>query len=485
MTGQLDEPRRPALVDRGHLLHGQELGAEARRLRRRPAGEVGAGQAHREAEVVLDPRALAGLAAGRLALDQRRPQPFRRAVDRGRKPGRPAADDDEVVELELRPPPHAGPLGEVGHARAVQHAAVGEQDERQRRVAVGGREQPPGLVVALDVEPAVRHLVAGQEVAGVVRLARPAVADHLDAVGVGGRIRPPGIEQVVHDRVELLVGRIPRLQQVVVERHAVDRVDRGLRVGVGGQEHPLGLGREPHRLLQELDARHLGHALVGQEQRDRRPAQLGLAHRGERRPRRSRPAGCGSRGRSGGAGRARPRGPPMARRRRRAAPAAPTRASPARCSRPGRDGERHLVLVAPEPVLARLGRADHGMAALRSRGPSRAGWARSHSSRCGRRSCTSAGAASGRPSPGTPRTRRSSPAARSARSDPYACTYPPRATPSSAWSNFFDRCLPQPRPACGAMGVGPGPGLAATTAGSARRGARGSGRWPRAPAPRR
>ena len=148
VTGQLHEPRRPALVDGGHLLHGQELGAEAGRLRRGPAGEVGAGEAHGEAEVVLDPRALAGLAARRLALDQRRSQALRRAVDGGREPGRPAADDHEVVELELRPPPHARPLGESGHARAVQRRrrrgrgrAAARRRRRRRRAAGGPRRR--------------------------------------------------------------------------------------------------------------------------------------------------------------------------------------------------------------------------------------------------------------------------------------------------------------------------------------------------------
>jgi hypothetical protein len=37
------------------------------------------------------------------------------------------------------------------------------------------------------------------------------------------------------------------------------------------------LGHEPHRLLQQLDARHLGHALIGHDKRDRIAALLELA----------------------------------------------------------------------------------------------------------------------------------------------------------------------------------------------------------------
>src|SRR6185437_9644851 len=77
----LHEPGRAALVDLRHLLDGQELGAEALRLRRRPPGQVGPGEPDREAQVVLDPRALAGLAAGRLALDERGAQALGGAVD--------------------------------------------------------------------------------------------------------------------------------------------------------------------------------------------------------------------------------------------------------------------------------------------------------------------------------------------------------------------------------------------------------------------
>ena len=75
----------------------EDLGAEPARLLQRAARQLVAGHARREAEVVLDPRRRAGLAAGRLALDHDRPQPLRRAVHgRGEARG-PGADDDRVV----------------------------------------------------------------------------------------------------------------------------------------------------------------------------------------------------------------------------------------------------------------------------------------------------------------------------------------------------------------------------------------------------
>ncbi len=88
----------------------------------------------------------------------------------------------------------------------------------------------------------------------------------------------PGVEQGVHDRVELLLRRIPRLEQVVVQIDDVDGVDRGIGVGVRGQQHPSGRGEQVHRLFEELDAVHPRHAVVGQNHRDLVAAQLQLTH---------------------------------------------------------------------------------------------------------------------------------------------------------------------------------------------------------------
>jgi hypothetical protein len=68
----------------------------------------------------------------------------------------------------------------------------------------------------------------------------------------------------------------------VVERDAVDRVDRGLRVRVRRQQCPLGVRRDLERRLQQLDAGHAGHALVDQQQRDRGAPELRLAQGGQR-----------------------------------------------------------------------------------------------------------------------------------------------------------------------------------------------------------
>ena len=71
----------------GRMAH-QQLGAEALGLRRRAPGEVGAGDAVGKPEIVLDHRARAGLAAGRVLLDQQRPSALR-TRRRPRTPARP------------------------------------------------------------------------------------------------------------------------------------------------------------------------------------------------------------------------------------------------------------------------------------------------------------------------------------------------------------------------------------------------------------
>ena len=62
----------------------------------------------------------------------------------------------------------------------------------------------------------------------------------------------------------------------MVEVDDVDRVDGGVGVGVGGQQHPPRRRIQVHRLLEEFDTGHLRHPVVGDEHRDRLAAQLEL-----------------------------------------------------------------------------------------------------------------------------------------------------------------------------------------------------------------
>ena len=152
--------------------------------------------------------------------------------------------------------------------------ALGQQ---LQRVGVGGH-----------VQPAVGDMIAGEKAAHPVILERPAVTD--DAQPLEGRLIAglPVLQQIGEDGVELFLGRVPGLVEVVMDACGVDGADGGLVVGVGREQYAASLGVERAGLLQEIDAAHTGHALVAQEQRYRLLAgfelvegvQGGLAARG-------------------------------------------------------------------------------------------------------------------------------------------------------------------------------------------------------------
>ena len=88
-SAKRDNPRRAAGLDGADVSGTHDLGAELHRLSAGPLGELGPGDPVRKAEVVLDPRALARLTAGRRTLDQDGAQPFGRRVDGGPRPAGP------------------------------------------------------------------------------------------------------------------------------------------------------------------------------------------------------------------------------------------------------------------------------------------------------------------------------------------------------------------------------------------------------------
>ena len=182
-VAEADRPHRAARLEADDVAGEHHLGAEPARLGDGPVREVGARQALREAEVVLDRRALPGLAARRLAFDDDGLQPLRRAVHRGREPGRPAADDAEVVQRLLGAGAQAERVGELDGRRRRAACSPSGTSTSGRSAAPGLRElvQPLRLVVALEVEPAVRHVVAGEERLDLVAALRPAVADDAHA----------------------------------------------------------------------------------------------------------------------------------------------------------------------------------------------------------------------------------------------------------------------------------------------------------------
>ena len=220
---------------------------------------------------------------GAVALDHDGPQPLRCGVHRGGESGRAGADDGQVVERLLRLGAQPERLGQLHRGWCPQRLAVGDQDERQLvRLRARELDEVASLVVALDVEPAVRHVVAGQERLGVSGLVRPRVADHADHRVPVGVIVAPVAEQVVDDGVEPVLGWVPRLEEVVVETDLVDRLDRHVGVGVRREQQQLGVRRLAAYLGEHLDAGHPRHPLIGGHQGDRATAQGELGEELER-----------------------------------------------------------------------------------------------------------------------------------------------------------------------------------------------------------
>ena len=111
----------------------EDLGAEPPRLLQRAARQLVARDARREAEVVLDPRRRAGLAARRLPLDHDRAQALRCSVDGRGQPGRARADDHRVV------------LGRLGLGREAEQLGHPAELRPHRRSCRRRRESPGSL----------------------------------------------------------------------------------------------------------------------------------------------------------------------------------------------------------------------------------------------------------------------------------------------------------------------------------------------------
>ena len=113
--------------------------AELARLGDGAARELGAGDAGREAEVVLDPARRAGLPAERGALDDERVEPLGGAVDRRAETRGPAADDQQVDLLARREL-----AADAERARPPRRATAPRSSAPPGRRTSGARRRPPG-----------------------------------------------------------------------------------------------------------------------------------------------------------------------------------------------------------------------------------------------------------------------------------------------------------------------------------------------------
>ena len=137
-------------------------GAELLRLDRRPRRQVLPGDAGREPEVVLDPRAGAGLTADGDGVDRQRAQPLGRGVHRGRQPSRPGTDDDHVVAtIRKCVDRHPELLGQLTGRRPLEQTALGDGDRQVGRRDVEPVEEGDDVGVGVGIDPVVGQAVAG------------------------------------------------------------------------------------------------------------------------------------------------------------------------------------------------------------------------------------------------------------------------------------------------------------------------------------
>src|SRR3954453_1692583 len=148
-------------------------GAELSRLKRRPPGELGTGEARREAEVVLYPGARARLTARGEALDHERAEALGGRVDRRGEPGRAAAEhhDVQALAVDLRSYPELS--GDRHHRRSPDHAVRADQDRALGLPDAKPFDQGPAVGVGGEVVPGEGNEVALQELPYGEGLSRP------------------------------------------------------------------------------------------------------------------------------------------------------------------------------------------------------------------------------------------------------------------------------------------------------------------------
>ena len=148
-------------------------GAELARLECRASGELGAGKAGGEAEVVLDSGARARLTARGEPFDHKRAEALGGGVDRSGQPGRTAAEYDDVEALAVDLRSEAQLFGDRRHRGSPDDAVGTDQDRAVGIPDAESVEQDPALLVAGEVVPGEWNEVALQQFAHGEGLVRP------------------------------------------------------------------------------------------------------------------------------------------------------------------------------------------------------------------------------------------------------------------------------------------------------------------------
>ena len=230
----------------------QDLRAEAPRLLERTTGQLVARDAAGKSEIVLDPRGRPSLSAGRLALDDDRAQPLGCAVDGGRKAGRPATDDHDVVFVRAGAGLQAEAIRQIAHLGPNEQLSVREPEHRKLAVRWTGAGPDRRELRRIGRHPAEGNLVAREKPAQVAARRVPAVADdrHARRGRLGGDALEPShplARQRAHLERDVLRDRRDR---VVLLRIDPDHARRLHGTVSAGKRRPEG-----HRHLAEDRAR--------------------------------------------------------------------------------------------------------------------------------------------------------------------------------------------------------------------------------------
>jgi hypothetical protein len=161
------------------------------RLVERGGGQLVAGDAVGKPGIVLDARAGADLAAGRMEFDHNRVESLGRRVDGRGEAGRTDADDHPVVQLLVGARVQTDVLGQL-HARGVEVGLIVVTGRPPADRAVGvhedGEPEPVGNPpaerahegVVIEIDPLERDPVPTGEVAQVLHVRRAPPADEMD-----------------------------------------------------------------------------------------------------------------------------------------------------------------------------------------------------------------------------------------------------------------------------------------------------------------
>ena len=164
--------------------------------------QLGSGDAGREAQIVLDAHAAAGLTPGPGPLQHHRVQALRGAVNRRGEARWPRADHDKIVHDRLQRPAESQCLRELPVRGVTQEQLVAPGDHGRVGFAHPETlEELSHLRFSLGVQPGERNPVLGQKVAHAKRVLRIPRADDAQAHELCRLPQdlPPGDERLEDD----------------------------------------------------------------------------------------------------------------------------------------------------------------------------------------------------------------------------------------------------------------------------------------------